>query len=211
MPVKLAQQLFSTEGQVTSWVFGLHDINKMDQVTTELNLLYDDSISIRDWKDLSPELDQGIVFDRAGGLVMMYILYGIVGFGLFATLLMMTLERQREFAVMLATGMVRAKLVLLIGIESIIIGLLGTAIGAIIASPILIYYYLNPIVITGELGQQMLDMGYEPIIPVALRSDVFANQITIVLGMLLICLIYPIFRIYRLELVSALKGGSHAS
>lgn len=56
---------------------------------------------------------------------MMLVLYGVVGFGLFATILMMTLERQREFGVMLATGLLRSRLLALIGIESIFIGALG--------------------------------------------------------------------------------------
>lgn len=77
------------------------------------------------------------MLDRASGILFMYLLYAVVGFGLFATLLMMTLEHRREFAVMVAAGLVRSKLLLLVGIESFFIALLGTVMGTVLAMPLL--------------------------------------------------------------------------
>ncbi|MCG7586216.1 ABC transporter permease, partial [Photobacterium sp. OFAV2-7] len=162
------------------------------------------------WQDLSPEMAQQILMDKAGGIIMMYLLYGVVGFGLFAALLMMTLERQREFGVMLATGLLRKRLIALITIESLFIALLGVVIGLVIAAPFLIWFYYNPIVLTGETAEMILEMGWDPVLPVLLEPWLFVNQITIVLGLLLLCMLYPMWRVYRLDLVSALKGGGHA-
>ncbi|WP_229380951.1 ABC transporter permease [Shewanella psychropiezotolerans] len=141
---------------------------------------------------------------------MMYLLYGVVGFGLFATILMMTLERQREFGVMLATGLLRPKLLGLVMLESSFISLLGIIIGLVIATPVLIWFNFYPIQLTGETAQLMLDMGWEPIIPMMLAPWLFIDQIVIVLALMLLCLIYPLWRVYRLDLVTALKGGEHA-
>ena len=166
-------------------------------------------VVVRDWQDLSPEMAQQILLDRAGGLFLMYILYGVVGFGLFVTLMMMTLERQREFGVMLATGMLRSRLLQLISIESLLIGLLGIALGVLTALPILLWFSAFPIELTGETGKMMLEMGYEPIIPLLINSALFLDQIQIVLILLVLCLLYPMWRTYRLCLVDALKGGAH--
>ncbi|MCB5161691.1 ABC transporter permease [Marinomonas algarum] len=204
-----AQILFRTNQQVTSWVVSLHSLDAMAQTVEELQNAYPD-VSVRDWMDLSPELEQSIVLDRVSGLIMMYLLYGIVGFGLFATLLMMTLERQREFAVMLATGLVRMKLLLMVFIESWFIGLFGVVIGASLAVPIIVYFYQNPIRLSGDLALQMLEMGYEPIMPVSISPELVVSQIWIVAVMLLICLLYPMWRIVTLDIVSGLKGGAHA-
>lgn len=210
LPIKEASNLFSTEDQVTAWVLHTRDFSQLPQTVDNLQIGYGSSVAVRPWNDLSPEMEQQIQIDRVSGIIMMYLLYGIVGFGLFATLLMMTLERQREFGVMLATGMVRAKLLKLLALESLFIGLLGIAIGLITAAPILGYLYINPITLTGDTAQAMLEMGYEPIIPVLISSWLFIDQIMIVIGLLLLCLIYPLWRIYHLDIVSALKGGSHA-
>ena len=211
LPIKEAAHLFSTEDQVTAWVLHTRDFSQLSQTVDDLQIGYGANVAVRPWNDLSPEMEQQIQIDRVSGIIMMYILYGIVGFGLFATLLMMTLERQREFGVMLATGMDRAKLLRLLVIESLFISLLGIFIGLIFATPILGYLYIYPITLTGETAQAMLEMGYEPIIPVLISSWLFINQIMIVIGLLLLCLIYPLWRIYHLDIVSALKGGSHAS
>lgn len=205
-----AQTLFGTGNQVTSWVIGLSDLSKLSSVIQKLNDAYPEGVSIRDWRDLSPELEQSIVLDRVGGLVMMYLLYIVVGFALFATLLMMTLERLREFSVMLATGMARVQLLRLIAIESSMIGLLGIAVGILTASPLLFYFFHHPIRLSGEMAQAMLDMGYEPVMPVSLDTTLLFEQIVIVAVITMICLVYPIWRVMRLDAVSGLKGGFHA-
>ncbi|MGR5150877.1 ABC transporter permease [Photobacterium swingsii] len=220
MPLAQAQALYSTGEQVTSWVLHTKELAGLPQTEQDLQQAYDVMASqasggrpldvvVRDWQDLSPEMAQQILLDRAGGLFLMYILYGVVGFGLFATLMMMTLERQREFGVMLATGMLRSRLLQLISIESLLIGLLGIALGVLTALPILLWFSAFPIELTGETGKMMLEMGYEPIIPVLINSALFLDQIQIVLILLVLCLLYPMWRTYRLCLVDALKGGAH--
>lgn len=206
-----AQRFYSTGSMVTSWVLHTDKFDNIEMVVNSLKQHYTDDINVRDWKDLSPETAQQISLDRVSGIFIMYLLYGIVGFGLFATLLMMTLERQREFAVMLATGLLRHKLLIMITIESLMIGLLGISIGLTIALPTLIGFLLNPITLTGETATMMLEMGYEPILPVLFSTQLIFDQIVIVLSLLALCLIYPMWRLYRLDLVSALKGGSHAN
>lgn len=211
LPIKEASMLFSTENQVTAWVLHTRDFSQLPQTVNDLQIGYGSTVSVRPWNDLSPEMEQQIQIDRVSGIIMMYILYGIVGFALFATLLMMTLERQREFGVMLATGMGRAQLLKLLVFESLFIALLGITIGLVMASPVLGYLYINPITLTGDTASAMLEMGYEPIIPVLIRSWLFINQIMIVIGLLFLCLLYPLWRTYHLNIVSALKGGSHAA
>ncbi len=219
MPLPLAQTLFSTDKQVTAWVLHTRELINLERTVTELKLAYSEQsdsagfkgqVNVRDWKALSPEMAQQIAMDKAGGIFMMYLLYGVVGFGLFATILMMTLERQREFGVMLATGLLRPKLLALVMLESSFITLLGIVFGLLVATPILVWFNLHPIELTGETAQLMLDMGWEPIILMMLAPWLFLDQILIVLILMLLCLIYPLWRVYHLDLVTALKGGEHA-
>lgn len=210
MPLALAQSLYSTGPQVTAWVLHTKILSELPQTLADLVQAYRGKARVRDWQDLSPEMAQQIVMDRVSGIVMMYLLYGVVGFGLFATLLMMTLERQREFAVMLATGLLRRRLLLLVSIESVFIAMLGTLIGLVVSLPVLIWFYFNPIELTGETAEMMLEMGWEPVLPVLLEPWLFFDQVAIILGLLVLCMVYPMWRIYRLDLVRALKGGAYA-
>ncbi len=210
MPLQQAKQMYSTEGQVTNWVLHTKALVDVPIATQQLKSIYKEAVNVRDWTDLSPETAQNIQMDKAGGIFLMYVLYGVVGFGLFATIMMMTLERQREFGVMLATGLVRSKLIVLIGLESAMMALIGVVMGLMISAPILAYLWLNPIELTGETAKLMIQSGLEPVLPISLDPSLFINQVLIVLALMLLCLIYPMKRIYQLELVSALKGGAHA-
>lgn len=211
MPIKTAQQFYSTGDLLTSWVLHTRSAAVIGETVRDLQEFYQHSVKVRDWTELLPDVAQQIQLDRAGGLFLMYLLYGIVGFALFATLLMMTLERQREFAVMLATGMKRSKLLKLLTIESLFIALLGITVGLLITMPILVYLYFYPIQLSGETAKLMLEMGYLPVIPVLLAPYLFLHQVIIVLFLLLLSLVYPLWRIYKLDIVSALKGGVNAA
>ncbi len=209
MPLDKAQSLFSLENQVTAWVLNIKSLHNLPNVVEQLSRDYGKDVAVKDWKALSPELSQQIALDKAGGIFLIYILYGIVGFGLFATVLMTTLERQREFAVMLATGMLRRQLMLLLAIESLFVSVIGILIGLLFSAPVLSYFYFNPIEITGEAAQVMLETGFEPIVPVSVDPRLALNQILVVLLILLICLLYPMVRLFRLPIASGLKGGAY--
>ncbi len=210
MSLTAAQQLYSAQGLVTSWVLDITQLKLLDQTVEQLKSLYQPEAVVKDWQQLSPELAQQILMDKSSGIVLVYVLYGIVGFGLFATILMMTLERQREFAVMLATGMLRRKLAQMILLESVFIACLGVILGLLLSAPVLGYFYFNPIELTGEAAQMMRDTGFEPILPVLIEPQLIFNQIITVLLMMLLCLVYPLFRVSRLEVATALKGGGYA-
>ncbi|EGR3412713.1 TPA: ABC transporter permease [Vibrio parahaemolyticus] len=209
MPLDTAQTLYSLDKQVTAWVLNTSNLRVLPSVIEQLKRDYGNSVAVKGWQELSPELSQQIALDKAGGIFLIYILYGIVGFGLFATILMTTLERQREFAVMLATGMLRSKLIGLISIESLFIAIIGIVLGLIVSAPVLGYFYFNPIEITGEAAQVMLESGFEPIVPVSLDPHLLLNQIIVVLIILSLCLVYPMIRLLRLPIASGLKGGAH--
>ncbi|WP_299787545.1 ABC transporter permease [uncultured Shewanella sp.] len=220
MPLELAQTLFSTGEQVSAWVIDTRELTRLEQTKADLERVYssygssnrgNSEVKVRDWEDLAPEMAQQIAMDKAGGIFMMYLLYGVVGFGLFATILMMTLERYREFGVMMATGLVRAKLLGLVVLESGFISLLGVTLGLAIGTPLVLWFYYNPIELTGETAQMMLELGWEPILPMQLSPWLFIDQIVIVLGLMMLCLLYPLWRIFRLNLVTALKGGAHVN
>ena len=208
MPLDTAQALYSLDKQVTAWVLNTENLRGLSSVVDQLRRDYGRDVVVKDWKALSPELSQQIALDKAGGIFLIYILYGIVGFGLFATILMTTLERQREFAVMLATGMLRGKLVSLLVIESLFISVIGVLLGLMISAPVLAYFHFNPIEITGEAAEVMLETGFEPIVPVSLDPHLAMTQIMVVLFILFLCLLYPMARLLRLPIASGLKGGS---
>ncbi len=63
------------------------------------------------------ELLQGIELDNVSGQIMLAILYMVIGFGMFGTFLMMTRERMYEFGLMMAVGMKKSRMQIMILLE----------------------------------------------------------------------------------------------
>lgn len=206
VPLKTAQELYVTGEQVSAWVLHGEDVRSIPQLEQDARLTMGATVKVRNWADISPELAQQISLDRVSGQFMILILYGVVGFGLLATIVMMTLERQREFAVMLATGMPRGKLQFISVLESFFLALTGVVLGLLVTIPILVWLYYNPIPLTGEIAFTMEEMGFAPIIPFSLAPELFFGQIGIVLCLLALCACYPLVRIGRLRIMQAMKG-----
>jgi len=206
LPLKTAQALYHTGNQVSAWVLHGKNVKGITKLERSARDRMGSDVNVRNWADISPELAQQITLDRVSGIFMILVLYGVVGFGLFATIVMMTLERQREFAVMLATGMARARLQLLVMLESFFIALTGVLVGFALATPVLLWFFYHPIQLTGDLAATFEEMGFEAIVPFSLAPELFAGQMLIVLMLLIACTVYPLFRIFKLQVAEALKG-----
>lgn len=207
LPLQTAQDFYVCGKQVTAWILHGKDVRHIDAMQKEAEQIMGPRVRARNWTDISPELAQQIAMDRVSGQFLVFILYGIVGFGLFATVVMMTLERQREFAVMLATGMTRIKLQALLLLESLLIAITGILAGILVSLPVLWWFHRHPIPLSGELAMMMVEMGWEPVLPFSLEPQMFALHTLVILGLLALCALYPVLRIGRMQVMQSLRGG----
>ena len=137
---------------------------------------------------------------------MLIILYLVIGFGVFGTVMMMTIERTREFGLLISLGMRRGRLLLVTSLETIMVSMTGALAGMIGAFPIILYFNWNPIQLTGDMAKAMLAWGLEPIMPVSLRFSIFAAQTAVVFCIALVTSLYPLFFIRKIQPVSAVQG-----
>jgi len=207
LDVTHAQEFFGTGARVTSAVIDIDDRKSTKPVISELRSVLDTSDSeVMAWHEMQKELVQQIQGDNAGGLIMLGILYMIVGFGIFGTIMMMTTERKREFGMVNALGLTQKKLMILVMLETLFLGLLSTIGGIVIALPLLIYMHGNPIELTGEAARGMINFGVEPILPFSLEPHIFISQALLVLLLTSIAALYPLMVIKKLEPVSAMHS-----
>lgn len=97
------------------------------------------------WKQMLPDLVDAQKTDAAGNYIILVVLYGIIAFGIFGTILMMTVERKYEFGVQLAIGMKRKYLAFIVWLETAIIALIGSVLGIIGSLPLVYYFHVNPL------------------------------------------------------------------
>jgi len=206
MPLLLAQNFFSFDNGVTSIVVRFHDADKTAMITNELNnKLKNTSYSAMGWRKMMPEMVQQIQSDRAGGIFMIAVLYMIIAFGVFGTVLMMAEDRKKEFAVMISIGTQRTKLMLISLYETLMINTLAVFIGVILTIPIVVYYNHNPIRMTGEAAKSIAKLGIEPVMPTILSASIFWHQIEVILIIVAVASLYPIISIAGFNLIKALR------
>lgn len=200
-----AQHLFAAEGLVSSVLVMPEDATALDALQERMAAALDPTgfVVVRHWKTLLPELLAAIEFDQASNRIILIILYIVIGFGIFGTVLTMTLERRKEFGVLISVGMRRSRLGLMAVYESLFIGLLGVAAGLLLTYPINYWFYLHPIPLGDELGAMSEEFGVEPMVFFSIDPSIYTSQALVVLGMCLAIALYPAWYIRRLHVLSA--------
>lgn len=207
LPLKAGQQLYMAPNRLTTLAINLYDHEDLKVTVAQLKeQLPPDQYEVKSWREIMPELVQQIKSDNASGWILLAILYLIIAFGVFGTVMMMISERRREFGVMIAIGMHKSKLAMIVTVEMVFIGLLGLVGGIIGSMPVILYYHYHPIRLSGEVAQSIENFGIEPIIPMAWQSDFYMIQTIIVAVIVFLAVLYPIYSITRIKAVKAMRG-----
>jgi putative ABC transport system permease protein len=209
MTIPTAQMFFQTEGKITSLAINLTErtpriLNRAKEDIS--SFLSDKSTRVKTWEDLNPVLVQQIQGDSQTGMATLAMLYFIIFFGIFGTVLMMMAERTREFGVLISIGMQKIRLKRIIVSEMIIMGFIGLVTGLIASAPFILYFYYNPILLRGELGKMMEDYGWDSVMPTAWFGPYFYWQAVIVFIMILVATLYPLRKISKLKEIEALRS-----
>lgn len=204
MSLPNAQWFYAAEDRLTSLVIMPENPRQTSGLAAELSDLLDPEWHrVLTWEEMLSDLLILMQFDMAGTMVMVVILYIVIAFGLFGTMLTMLLERRKEFGMLFALGMKRGQLAAVCFLESVMLSLLGALSGIALAIPIVWYLYLNPIQLSGSLAETMIDYGFEPVLPVSADPSNFAIQALAVLGMALLIGLYPVYNVFRLDIIKA--------
>lgn len=204
-----AQTFCSLEKNITTIAINLKDNSDESMIAMQDTLskkLANQNIVVKNWKQFNKVLMQQIDSDNQTGKAFLVLLYFIIFFGIFGTILMMIHERQHEFGVVVAIGMRKTKLALIMAYELILIGLIGIVTGTIFSIPLLYILHNNPIRLTGNMAQAMEDMGFEPIMPLAWIDNYVFWQGIVVLIMVLLSCIYPLRKVLKLKEAEALRS-----
>ena len=208
LPLKEAQWFYNVENQLTSISLVVDKAKNVNRIVADISGQVDtDALEVMGWHDLMPDLVQGIEIDNISGKVMLWILYAVIGFGMFGTFLMMTAERMYEFGVMMSVGMKRLIMQFTIFIEMAMMTSIGVLMGVGISLPILIYYYNNPIFFTGESAKAFESFGVEAAYFFSLQPSLFYYQAWAIFFMALILSLYPLMVIQKLKPVKAMREG----
>jgi len=206
MSLETARWFYMAENRLTSLIIMPRNPDQTHKIAASLNASVDPEwLTVVTWEHLLRDILAMMRFDQVGSLVMMLILYIVITFGLLGTILTMIMERQREFNMLLSIGMKKKTLAAVCYMETIFISFAGIIAGIVVAIPIVIFFYFNPIPLTGDMAQTMIDFGFEPVMPLSTDPAIFIEQVQIVLVLSLLVGLYPVYKVFMMKTVQVKK------
>ena len=133
-PLGFARRLFGLpEEGVTQLGVVLRIPEAQESILQETRMMVaEQDIAVLPWQEVIPEIASYIKLDKGSNWIFQAILVFLILFTIFNTILMSVLEREREFAVLLALGTRPVQLRLQILMESAYLGLIGCALGLLV-------------------------------------------------------------------------------
>ena len=207
LPLAEAQWFYGAENLVTNMVVLVDDPDNSKRIDKALKKQLSDTYEVMHWEEMSPEIKNLIETDRKEGYVFMFILYMVIAFGIFGTILMMLAERMHEFGVLIAVGMKRFNLAIMVWLETVMISLMGAFLGMFGAFPVCAYFFYSPIEFAkdDEMGKMYEEYGMEAVLQASIEPGVFLQQAAVVAMVATVTAIYPFLRILRLRAINAMN------
>ena len=205
MSLPKAQDFLSANNLMTHLVINKKQYSEEADIVATIKKQLDQDYEIMSWQEMMPEIETIIQADSAGGLIMIFILYMIITFGIFGTVLMMTQERKYEFGVVISIGMKKTKLMVAMVYETIFLSAIGILLGIALSRPIVLYFYNNPLEFPSDQVEMMENQGFEAVIPFMSSYDIPITHGLIIFFISLIICFYPILTIYKLNPIKAMK------
>jgi len=206
MDVGRCQELFSAPGMLTSLVIMVGNNADVVPVKAALTERLGNELEVMDWYEMNRLLMKQIDSDRQSGYFFKAILYMVIGFGILGTVMMLMAERRKEFGVVIAVGMRKYRVIITLLLEVVFMGMLGVAAGIFASIPLLNYFTLHPIPLTGQAGEMMLQMGFDPAMFFSMKASVFYDQALTIFILTLVIAVYPVLNIRRMKVMQALRS-----
>jgi len=154
------------------------------------------------WPDLSPGMRYIIdIFD-----VYLYIIVGIILvallFSIVNTMLMAVLERVKEIGMLMAVGMTKSKVFMMIMWETIFVSMIGAPLGLLFSYVSIAYFGKVGINLATDVYEEM---GFSNVIYPYLEAAKYLDVTIMVVFMALLAAIYPALKALSLKPVEAIR------
>jgi len=176
------------------------DINRMKGIIRQKFPAYD----TKTWREIMPEID--LVEGNMDFLMYLFLAVILVAliFGIVNTMLMAILERIRELGMLMAVGMNKTRVFLMILLETVFLSLTGGIIGIIWGYLTMLFFNRKGIDLS-KYAVAYEKLGYESIIYTVISFDICLKVTLMVLLAGILASIYPAWKAIQLKPAEALR------
>jgi ABC-type lipoprotein release transport system permease subunit len=201
-----AREFYAAPEGATGVVLRLRDADRLDAVRTQLAGSLGERYEVLGWPRLLPMVAVSTRFHEVVSYVVLLVFFVVVAAAVANPVLMAVLERTREFGIMLALGMSRARLVGLVFLESVLLGVAGLAAGNAIGLAITGYFARAGMDLGAfEAGLRTMP-GLTDVVYTVLLPERSLMLSVLVLAIACLMAVYPAAKAAGLDPVQAIRG-----
>ncbi len=182
----------------------VQDFEQAGLIQGELAALYPDLL-VQDWAELSPYLRLMSGYMDTMMALFMVIILGALGFGIVNTMLMVVLERTRELGMLMAIGMTRRRIFLMILYETVFLALVGAVVGEIL-SLVAIWHFGRTGIDLSNYAEGMEAVGYSAITYPMLEPYRYLQITVLVVLTAIVASVYPALKALKLQPAEAIRS-----
>ena len=178
-----------------------------DEVSSVAQKVKDEAegLEVMTWLELSPEMSYlSEAMDLFMYIFIIIILFALL-FGIINTMLMVVLERVKEIGMLMAVGMSKLRIFLMILLETVFLSLTGGVLGVIVGVLISKQFETTPIDLS-IVGEGFTDMGYDPFVYTSIDYPLLVNVTILVIITGIIASIYPALKALNQDPSEALRS-----
>ena len=200
---KDVQDILGDSEIVNEIAIKMKDASKIEDFISHYQSRQSD-VLIESWADLAPELE---LFSGAldqGMQIFVTIILLALAFGIVNTMLMAVLERVREIGMLMAIGMNKKRIFLMIMLETIFLSVTGAPLGLLL-SWLSVLYFGNYGIDLSVVAEGLESLGYSSIVYPEVEFQYYYNIVIQVIIIAILASIYPARKALSLNPVEAIQ------
>jgi len=202
-----AQKFFGMGARVTGIEIKTADVYKVKEIGREIRQKVKFPFFTKDWMEMNRNLFAALRLEKITMFIILVLIVLVAAFNIISTLIMVVMEKSRDIAILKAMGAPSKGILKIFVIEGLAIGVVGTALGAILGLGAAFNLEKITGVVEKLFGFKILsgDVYYIDKLPSQVNPlDVGLIVITAIL-ITLVATLYPSWRASRLDPAEALR------
>ncbi|MGQ8338165.1 ABC transporter permease [Sunxiuqinia sp. A32] len=181
----------------------LENNDQLNPITSQIKEILP-GLDVKTWREVMPEVSLvessfGVTMVFFIGIILMALLFGIIN-----TMLMAVLERTKELGMLMAVGMNKFRVFMMILLETVLLSLFGGVCGIVLGWALNFWFGIQGIDL-GTWSTAYKSMGYDTLVFTHLPASVSFQIAVMVIITGIIAAIYPALKALRLKPAEAVR------
>lgn len=195
-----AQRLYDIGPELVTGIAGkTQRLDRAQKMAAVLQQKLGDAYTVRSWDMMNRELFSALRLERTVMFIILFLIIVVAAFNIIGTLIMMTMEKNRDIAILKAMGATQNSITRIFLFEGFIIGLVGTLTGTILG--LLSCWALDKY----EFIKLPPDIYYIETLPVLVEPVTIIFIVLSAIILSVIAAVYPAWQAGRIDPVEALR------